>query len=93
MGSGGYRITLLARRTCRADSHLTREVFMATGKAAVLVGPGKGYEIQEFEVPAPEPGGVVIKVSMGGSAGRTCTSGGGTRRCSRRWRGTWRGTR
>jgi D-arabinose 1-dehydrogenase-like Zn-dependent alcohol dehydrogenase len=42
---------------------------MATGKAAVLVGPGKGYEIQEFEVPAPEPGGVVIKVSMGGICG------------------------
>ena len=32
-----------------------------TGKAAVFLGPGKGYEIQEFEVPTPEPGGVVIK--------------------------------
>jgi threonine dehydrogenase-like Zn-dependent dehydrogenase len=42
---------------------------MTTGKAAVLVGPGKGYEIQEFEVPAPEPDGVVIKVSMGGICG------------------------
>jgi D-arabinose 1-dehydrogenase-like Zn-dependent alcohol dehydrogenase len=42
---------------------------MTTGKAAVLLGPGKGYEIQEFEVPAPEPEGVVIKVSMGGICG------------------------
>ena len=42
---------------------------MATGKAAVLLGPGKGYEIQEFEVPTPEPGGIVIKVSMGGICG------------------------
>jgi len=40
-----------------------------TGKAAVFLGPGKGYEIQEFEVPTPEPGGVVIKVSMGGICG------------------------
>lgn len=42
---------------------------MATGKAAVLLGPGKGYEIQEFEVPTPEPGGIVVKVSMGGICG------------------------
>jgi D-arabinose 1-dehydrogenase-like Zn-dependent alcohol dehydrogenase len=42
---------------------------MATGKAAVLLGPGKGYEIQEFEVPAPEPEGVVINVTMGGICG------------------------
>ncbi|MEX2246090.1 MAG: zinc-binding dehydrogenase [Dehalococcoidia bacterium] len=41
----------------------------ATGKAAVFLGPGKGYEIQEFEVPTPEPDGVVIKVSMGGICG------------------------
>jgi len=41
----------------------------ATGRAAVLLGPGKGYEVQEFDVPAPEPDGVVIKVSMGGICG------------------------
>jgi threonine dehydrogenase-like Zn-dependent dehydrogenase len=40
-----------------------------TGKAAVLLGPGKGYEIREFPVPDPEPDGVVIKVSMGGICG------------------------
>jgi threonine dehydrogenase-like Zn-dependent dehydrogenase len=40
-----------------------------TGRAAVFLGPGKGYEIQEFEVPTPEPGGIVIKVSMGGICG------------------------
>lgn len=42
---------------------------MTTGKAAVLLGPGKGYEIQEFEVPEPEPGGIVVKVTMGGICG------------------------
>lgn len=42
---------------------------MPTGKAAVLLGPGKGFEIREFEVPTPEPGGVVVKVSMGGICG------------------------
>jgi D-arabinose 1-dehydrogenase-like Zn-dependent alcohol dehydrogenase len=42
---------------------------LAHGKAAVFLGAGKGYEIQEFEVPAPEPGGIVIKVSMGGICG------------------------
>ncbi|MHB8515787.1 MAG: zinc-binding dehydrogenase, partial [Dehalococcoidia bacterium] len=40
-----------------------------TGRAAVFLGPGKGYEIQEFEVPAPEPEGIVVKVSMGGICG------------------------
>ena len=41
----------------------------ATGKAAVFLGPGKGYESQEFDIPDPEPGRVVIKVSMGGICG------------------------
>jgi threonine dehydrogenase-like Zn-dependent dehydrogenase len=41
----------------------------ATGKAAVFLGPGKGYEIQEFDVPTPEPGGIVIKVTYGGICG------------------------
>lgn len=41
----------------------------ATGKAAVFLGTGKGYEIQEFEVPTPEPGAIVIKVAMGGICG------------------------
>ena len=39
------------------------------GKAAVFQGPGKGYEIQEFDVPDPEPDAIVIKVSMGGVCG------------------------
>jgi threonine dehydrogenase-like Zn-dependent dehydrogenase len=41
----------------------------ATGKAAVFLGPGKGYEIQEFEIPTPEPGGIVVNVTMGGICG------------------------
>ncbi len=41
----------------------------ATGKAAVFLGPGKGYEIQQFDVPTPEPGGIVIKVAMAGVCG------------------------
>ncbi|HZP56689.1 MAG TPA: zinc-binding dehydrogenase [Dehalococcoidia bacterium] len=40
-----------------------------SGRAAVFLGPGKGYEIQEFEIPAPEPEGIVVKVSMGGICG------------------------
>ena len=39
------------------------------GKAAVFLGPGKGYEMQEFDVPDPEPDAIVIKVSMGGICG------------------------
>jgi D-arabinose 1-dehydrogenase-like Zn-dependent alcohol dehydrogenase len=39
------------------------------GKAAVFLGPGKGYEIKEFPVPDPEPEAIVIKVSMGGICG------------------------
>jgi threonine dehydrogenase-like Zn-dependent dehydrogenase len=41
----------------------------ATGKAAVFLGTGKGYEIQEYEIPEPEPGAIVVKVSMGGICG------------------------
>ncbi len=39
------------------------------GKAAVFQGPGKGYTIEEFDVPDPEPDAIVIKVSMGGVCG------------------------
>src|SRR5207244_13248690 len=40
-----------------------------TGRAAVFLGPGKGYDIQEFSIPTPEPDGVVVKVTMGGICG------------------------
>jgi threonine dehydrogenase-like Zn-dependent dehydrogenase len=39
------------------------------GKAAVFLGPGKGYQIEEIPVPDPEPDGIVIKVSMAGICG------------------------
>ena len=40
-----------------------------TGRAAVFLGPGKGYDIQEFSIPTPEPDGIVVKVTMGGICG------------------------
>jgi len=39
------------------------------GKAAVFLGPGKGFEVQEFEVPDPDPDAIVIRVTMGGVCG------------------------
>jgi len=39
------------------------------GRAAIFLGPGKGYEIEELPVPDPEPDGIVIKVSMAGICG------------------------
>ena len=39
------------------------------GKAAIFQGPGKGYQIQEFDVPDPEPDAIVIKITMGGVCG------------------------
>jgi len=39
------------------------------GKAAIFLGPGKGYQIEELPVPDPEPDGIVIKVSMAGICG------------------------
>ena len=39
------------------------------GKAAVFLGAGKGYEVREFPVPDPEPGGIVVKVSLAGICG------------------------
>ena len=39
------------------------------GRAAVFQGPGKGYEIQEFDVPDPEPDAILIKIALGGVCG------------------------
>ena len=39
------------------------------GKAAIFLGPGKGYQIEELPIPDPEPDGIVIKVSMAGICG------------------------
>ena len=39
------------------------------GKAAVFLGPGKGYELKEFDVTDPEPDAAVIKISMAGVCG------------------------
>ncbi|MFC2027257.1 zinc-binding dehydrogenase [Chloroflexota bacterium] len=36
----------------------------ATGKAAVYKGLGQPFEIQEFPVPDPEPGAILIKITM-----------------------------
>lgn len=38
-------------------------------KAAVFQGPGKGYEVQEFDIPDPEPDAIVVKITMGGVCG------------------------
>ena len=40
-----------------------------SGRAAVFLGPGKGYDIQEFSIPTPEPDGIVVKVTLGGICG------------------------
>jgi len=40
-----------------------------TAPAAVFKGPGQGYEITEFEIPDPDPGAIVVKVSMAGICG------------------------
>ncbi len=39
------------------------------GKAAIFLGPGKGYEIQEHDVPDPEPEGIIVRVTMAGICG------------------------
>ena len=39
------------------------------GKAAIFLGAGKGYEIQEFDVPDPAGDAIVIKISMSGICG------------------------
>jgi len=39
------------------------------GKAAIFMGPGKGHEIQEFDVPDPDPDAIVIKVTMANICG------------------------
>ena len=38
-------------------------------KAAVFLGPGKGYEIKEFDTPDPEPDAIVVKITMGSICG------------------------
>lgn len=39
------------------------------GKAAIYLGPGKGYDVRELEGPDPEPDGIVVRVSMAGICG------------------------
>jgi D-arabinose 1-dehydrogenase-like Zn-dependent alcohol dehydrogenase len=40
-----------------------------TGRAAVYLGIGKPFEIREFPVPEPEPGAVLLKISLANVCG------------------------
>lgn len=40
-----------------------------TGKAAVFLDTGKPFEIREYPVPDPEPGGLLVRVSSAGICG------------------------
>ena len=40
-----------------------------TGQIAVFTGPGRPFEIREFEVPEPEPGCVLVKVTTANICG------------------------
>ncbi len=39
------------------------------GRVAVLRAPGEGFELQSYVVPDPEPGAIVVKVSLAGICG------------------------
>src|SRR4051812_38745093 len=39
------------------------------GKAAIFRGPEQGYELSELEVPEPEPGAILVRVTMAGVCG------------------------
>ena len=42
---------------------------MATGRAAVFLGAGRPFEIREYDVPAPEPGAIVVRITAAGICG------------------------
>lgn len=39
------------------------------GKAAIFMGPEGGYELRELPVPEPEPGAILVRVTMAGVCG------------------------
>jgi threonine dehydrogenase-like Zn-dependent dehydrogenase len=39
------------------------------GRAALFYGPGKPFELKEYTVPEPEPGAVIVKVSLANVCG------------------------
>lgn len=39
------------------------------GRVVAFAAPGEPFEVQEWEVPAPEPGAIVVRVSMAGICG------------------------
>ena len=60
----GYRI-----RISRLESMAIGNGASVMGRVAVLKDAGQGFELQQYEVPEPEPGAMVIKVSMAGVCG------------------------
>src|SRR5438067_8690106 len=41
----------------------------ATGRAAVFVGSGQPFEIQEYPVPEPEPGAALVRITLANVCG------------------------
>lgn len=39
------------------------------GRAAIFMGPERGYELRELPVPEPEPGAILVRVTMAGICG------------------------
>jgi D-arabinose 1-dehydrogenase-like Zn-dependent alcohol dehydrogenase len=39
------------------------------GRAALFYGPGKPFELKEYTVPEPEPGALVMKISVANVCG------------------------
>ena len=51
---------------------------MATGRVVVVKEHQQPFVIEEYPVPDPEPGGIVLRITQAGSAAPTCTPGAAT---------------
>ena len=49
------------------------------GRVVIIKEYGKPFEIEEFDVPDPEPGAVVLRMTQAGICGSDCIPGAVTR--------------
>ena len=60
----------LVNEPARGGSTTTWRATMAgQGRAALFYGPGKPFELKEYAVPEPEPGTLVMKISVANVCG------------------------
>lgn len=63
------RIVPRSRAAVKRPSSCDNASMAETGRAAVFFGPGKPFEIRAYPLPDPEPGAILIRVSLANVCG------------------------